>query len=145
MKKLNEEELMIGAVCGFCTVLWTGVLCIPLTTLTAILWAVGGAGIKSVRRYGVPFVWCLAVYFAHGGNLLAFLPFPFMVALLSIGYGLPSTQPYDEGSFLGRFWWKITDWPDQSKEEHEMMAEFWTRASIYIGLFMTAQLWWIIK
>jgi hypothetical protein len=94
-----------------------------LITLLAILGALGGQGIKWVRRFLYPGIitiyaiyvthnlWCLSIY------LLSFV--------LSIGYGIPQaykTEPNtifnpneinfkigfeDEGSALGRFFYKI--------------------------------------
>ena len=120
---LNKEELIIGAVFGLSFVLVFGWLVVPVSAATSFLWALGGRYGGGIRRWGVPaVVVAVSFYLTHAGNVL--VSYPLGVAVLSIGYGIPSTQPPDSGSALGSFWYKI-------KPE---LADLLTRGTIYLLL-----------
>lgn len=88
-----------------------------LITLLAILGAVGGQGPKWARRFLYPGIvmiyaiyslhnfWCLTIYSLSG--------------VLSMGYGIPDQS--DEGSFLGRFFYKLFNC-------NKLLANIFTRA-----------------
>jgi hypothetical protein len=120
---LNKEELTIGAVFGLTFVFNFGWLVIPVLVATSLLWALGGRYGGSIRRYGCSGV-VVAVAFLLSHSWWVFLSLPLGVAVLSIGYGIPSTQPPDEGSALGKFWFKIN--PE--------VANVMTRLTIYVLL-----------
>ena len=83
---------------------------------------------KFWRRLGVPIVTSLvsAICLHSYVPLLSILP---VYACFTIGYGLPSTQPPDEGSALGRFWYKFF------KQDYHK-ADVATRATIYLLMLM---------
>ena len=98
MNKLNFEEILVGFLYGSC--------CWPLLSwwavipglVCALLWAIGGAGPKLVRRLGVPAVMGICLSFTSLWLLLAILP---LWGIVSMGYGIPNET--DKGSWLGRF------------------------------------------
>jgi len=100
--KLNKEELLVGFIYGSC--------CWPLLSWWAVipgvacsvLWAIGGAGPKMVRRLGVPAVMVISLSFINLWLLLTILP---LWGIVSIGYGQPDST--DKGSALGRFYSKF--------------------------------------
>lgn len=122
---LNKEELIIGAVFGLTFVFNLGWLVLPVLAATSFLWALGGQYGGGIRRWGVPgVVVCAAFILSRHGSV--FLAYPLGVAVLSIGYGIPSTQPPDSGSALGRFWYKI----------NPSLANVLTRVTVYILLVL---------
>jgi hypothetical protein len=74
--------------------------------LGGALWKAGGTINKNYRRIGFSLVLSFLCY-KQTNNFLASL-FTFLISFtaLSIGYGIPDNT--DEGSALGRFWFKIT-------------------------------------
>lgn len=105
MKKLNIEEVGVGCLVGVAWAYFLGLWALLAVPLVAFLWAFAGAEgtSKNWRRIGVPLVicglataWCRSLI-----PLLGFAPFHFV---LRLGYGIPDAG--DEGSMLGRFWWK---------------------------------------
>ena len=106
---LNKEELGIGAVYGlaFSTIYsWWSILIVPIVS---VLWALGGATgfSKSYRRLGVSSVIGISLALITGSwvPLLSIIP---AFGVLTIGYGIPDYfyVPHDDGSFLGRIFWK---------------------------------------
>ena len=106
------EEAALGAAFGASLGFFVGpIMGVAAALGCAFLWALGGAenSKKAWRRLGVPLV-ALDVF------ILAHVPikFPLVLAstgaafgVLTIGYGIPSTQPPDAGSWLGRFFYKL--------------------------------------
>ena len=97
-------DMLYGFLYGLvsCVVLgWLGVL---VAIVTSLLWCMGGIGVLGYnlwRRIGCPLM--LAGSFALADHSLI----PVVSGLMQygafcIGYGRPSTQPYDKGSWLGR-------------------------------------------
>lgn len=113
MKQLNKEELAYGFVFGASMVYWTHLWAIPTAVICAYLWARSGmeGEAKFWRRVLCPV--------AQNVALAVSIPFSpeFLIAstaagfcatlMLSVGYGIPSTQPPDPGSVLGRYFFKL--------------------------------------
>ena len=97
--QLNKEELLVGFIYGSCVwpvISWWAV--IP-GAVCSLLWAIGGAGPKLIRRLGVPAAMGASLAFTSPWMLLCFLP---LWGIVSIGYGIPDAT--DKGSALGRFY-----------------------------------------
>lgn len=127
---LNKYELINGAVFAACLSVLIGWWALPLIPLFAFLWAWTGAGHGAFwRKILMPFIVCLVVFLFHNhwSKYWIWLSFPLSAIVLSLGYGIPSTQPPDPGSPLGRFWHKRV--PEYS--------EFLTRATIWILLALS--------
>lgn len=122
---LNKEELLIGLILPTIFVYWMGFWVVPVALVSSYFWALSGAPgqEKLWRRLGVPVLVALGIYLHTHTNIIFFGILPAFGAL-SIGYGIPSTQPPDAGSALGRFWFKIS----------QKYASWLTRLTIY-GLF----------
>ena len=110
MNKLNKEEMLVGFIYGSSTWPLLSWLAIVPGIICGILWAIGGAGIKQVRRFGVPAVMAGSLAFTSPWLLLTMIP---LWGIISMGYGMPG--PGDEGSFLGRFYmrwmsYKAANW-----------------------------------
>jgi len=99
--KLNQEELIIGFTVGICSCLVIGFWAIPVSLVTSFSWSyTAAAASKLYRRLGVPLVISSAcAVVAH--SWLPLISVPLAFGVLSIGYGIPSTQPPDAGSWLG--------------------------------------------
>lgn len=125
---MNKEEAVIGGVFGLAFIPVIGLWAIPLALGTSFLWAYGGADktSKGFRRFGVPLITAFALLLSLN-SWTTLLTVPGAIAILSIGYGIPSKQPIDEGSVLGRFWFKIVG-------GNEYLASILTRATIYSAL-----------
>lgn len=120
---LNKEELIVASTLTLIVVPFPmAMLAVPLC---AFLWALTGSeskwNYKLWRRLGVPLVWALCLWKRE-----AFFVVPVAYGLLSLGYGIPSTQPFDEGSWLGRLALKLTG--------NTTTANLLTRGIIYTGL-----------
>jgi hypothetical protein len=118
---VNKEELTIGFIFGLCFSPIIGWYALCLAPATSWLWAKSGApnSNKFYRRIGVPLL--TAAFTGLWWSI------PGAWALLSMGYGIPSTQPPDEGSTLGKFWFKVCG-------GSEKLAHIATRSTIYILL-----------
>lgn len=125
--KLNKNELTIGLVVGGLSVVKTGWFSVPIALACSFMWAYTGAGAsKLCRRLGVPSLIAGATALAKDNPvaLLSILP---AFAVLSMGYGIPTTKPYDEGSWLGRICYKLSN-------SNEDLAEFYCRSALYVLL-----------
>lgn len=130
MLDLNREEMLYGAFFGASLFFWSGFWAIPAAVICAAFWALGGAPNLSAgwRRLGCPIV--------QAGTLYAATRYPWVVVsvlpafgFLSLGYGIPSTQPYDEGSTLGKFFSRSVG--------TGFMANVLTRGTILLGLWLS--------
>ena len=74
--------------------------------LGGVLWKAGGTINKNYRRIGFSLVLSFLCYKQTNNFLASLFTFLISYAALSIGYGMPDST--DEGSVLGRFWFKIT-------------------------------------
>lgn len=137
---LNVFELICGAVFGFAPALLffskpAGAV-VPVLFFTvplcSYLWAWTGAGHGAVwRKVVMPAFVCVAIFVVRH-HWQVFIGLPFMMGILSMGYGIPSTMPQDPGSPLGRFWWKRTK--GATEKEHQDAAELRVRATIWGAL-----------
>lgn len=119
--KLNKSELIVGAIFGLCFYPFVHWVALTTAPLTAVLWALSGAGhSKLYRRLGVPLAASTALFVVKGSPSV-FVSVPIAFAVLCLGYGIPDQT--DEGSWLGREWLHITLDP--------FWANIWTRATIY--------------
>lgn len=130
-KMLSLEEMFIGHGIQFPFYFVIGWWVLPLALVSSMLWAYGGAEgtSKAWRRIGVP---AATAGFVVAFNptmvwMLAFIPAGW--GALTVGYGMPSTQPPDEGSTLGRLMLKVL--------KNYKIAEFATRLTTYL-LFWAA-------
>lgn len=103
--KFNLSELIIGAFFGASGFLILGPWTVLTTLVCSFFWALSGGGAsKLFRRLGCGAVVFSLLYFITKNpqflysNLGSF-------AVLSLGYGIPDNA--DEGSFLGRIFYKI--------------------------------------
>lgn len=134
--KLNKEELIIGFIFGIAfspIIHWWSLVIAPFTS---IFWAISGSewkyNFKLWRRLGVPLIACTVVYLVTK-NWHIWVSLPFAFAILSMGYGIPDST--DEGSTLGKFWYRISP----------QYANILTRGTIYLLLTITFCLGIFIK
>lgn len=137
--KLNREELLIGLIFGLCfipSLEWYALLLAPVTSF---LWALGGSedGLKIYRRLGVPLVTSLLCVIVQHSWWPA-LSIPMGFAVLSLGYGIPTIQPVDAGSWLGQICFSLA-------KHDEELAELYCRSIIYILLAIAFMPCWIAK
>lgn len=113
MKDLNMEELILGAAFAL---MWASQMGLGQTiffgTVASIFWAKSGRGDSKLwRRLGVPVVIVSGILMSSQHTLQSALPLlawiPICFGILSLGYGIPSTQPPDSGSWLGRITFRI--------------------------------------
>lgn len=128
MGMMNKSELLTGFIFGICFMPVIGLWAVLLACCTSILWALGGMKEKSWRRWGVPLVTASFISLLNS-TLVIWASVPVVWGILSIGYGIPSDNPPDEGSALGRFWYLLIS--------DEFWATFLTRGTIYILLAST--------
>lgn len=121
--KLNKEELLMGALVGFAylsVIKWWALLAMPVC---AVLWALGGTVNKAYRRFGVAFVMGLVAGWAmrspYAGAMVAFAT----GVVMAIGYGVPTWQPPDKGSWLGRFFF-------QKAGQNPVLTDIYVRATV---------------
>ena len=147
LKSLNKFEALIGLVFGLVFAVKIGWWALVLAPFTAYFWASGGAkkedgGNKLYRRLGCALFPALAVFAVHFPHWWCLLAVPLAFGVLSVGYGIPSTQPPDAGSVLGRWAYaialKFTDDP-----RPEWLAEIITRTLIYLLLSLTFIPCWV--
>ena len=140
--KLNTNEALVGDLYGLFFAIKVGWWAVPLSIACGILWSMGGTVNKAYRRVGCSLLPVLVVFIhSQDGtgtlNLWPWLSFPLAYAVLCIGYGMPSSQPYDEGSALGRFWDRVF------VLSSDYWANFFTRATIYFLLALAFIPVWI--
>lgn len=90
-----------------------------VASVSGLLGAIGGAGKKETRRWGIPLT-IASTAFAIMHHWTAFLAFA-LAGPMSIGYGLPGGD--DKGSVLGRFWYRVCS-------QHHLSADILTRTTI---------------
>ena len=122
--ELNRNELITGAIFGISFVWILGVYALALAPIAALLWALGGSVKKAYRRIGVPVAVAIFLSLVLSEWIRPALTIPGAFGILSIGYGIPSTQPPDAGSVLGRFFFKLSP----------RWADVLTRGSIFVML-----------
>ena len=121
-KKLNLEECYIGAGVGLAggLLIWYP-LALILAPVCGFLWAWAGADntSKNWRKLGIGAL--MAVLGLLFGGWWSLLVFPLMWGATSLGYGTPS--PTDEGSAIGKFWYRATD-------ENKKLSDVLTRGTV---------------
>lgn len=122
------EELLIGALIGSAYAGYFGHWTWVVAPVVTALWRMGGADgySKAYRRIGVPATIC-GVCLILTGNYAFVVSGLLMWGVLTIGYGIPSTQPPDEGSTIGRFFFELFG-------RDEKKADLATRA--FIGFLL---------
>lgn len=73
--------------------------------LGGVLWKAGGTINKNYRRIGFPLTLAIVCYTQTSSILASIFTFLIGHLALRIGYGIPDNT--DEGSALGKFWFKI--------------------------------------
>lgn len=133
--KLNKTEVIVGFAHGAWAMvmigLWWG---LALGAGTAVLFALGGAGQKLYRRIGVPAAVTALLVFSTG-KCMMLLAGAAGFEVLSLGYGLPSTQPPDAGSWLGQYVFaKLNLTPHNAKDE--LLANLIIRGGLFIAFVL---------
>lgn len=104
------EDFFSGFLVAQITALAIGPWSLLIGLFSGIAWVAGGQGwlgTKGWRRIGVPLLVCLP--FALSGHILGAVISGFgQFGVHCIGYGEPSTQPPDIGSWLGRIFGQYT-------------------------------------
>ena len=137
---LNKEELWLGWLFACCWSQFFGLWWILICPASAILWAMGGAPGRSAgwRRLGCPALVSGALWLKFGVHWLL-ISFICQCIVFSFGYGIPSTQPKDEGSRLGRFFWFVFMHSNLSMRQTELATDLAVRG--VIALLLAASLW----
>ena len=148
LMKLLPVDLLIGALVALPMTIWLGQYAIPIIVGSAYLWSLGGQRGHSYRSVWItlllnlPIIWITP--YPHLWPLLSAVP---MGVIMSLGYGLPSTQPPDSGSPLGRYWSKrftrVTGSGDFVPDE--MKATIAARGTIILGVWTCMVPWLFIK
>ena len=130
--KLNKEEIIRGFFITLPVTLmflpWKIALIISMGC--AVLYAMGGAdnSWSGYRRGIIPLVICIPTALMNPVKLL-FLSGTLMFGALSIGYGITTIAPgrpdNDEGSFIGRIFYKVF-------EGEETLAKWLTHGVIFL-------------
>jgi len=133
--KLNKEELLTGVAHSVVWCLFQGLFAIPALILSGLLWAFGGAEgtSKDWRRIGCPLVICLPILSKTWWAIPMAIAFHL---ILRIGYGIPSYLAdgtcTDNGSWLGRLWWKLCGGRQYPEIAKERAATIGTRTTIAV-------------
>jgi hypothetical protein len=124
---MNKNELLVGFLLTLSLAFITGLLVLPLAIICAYLWALSGMpdSDKIWRRLVVPTLWALCICY-HMDSWKCLFAIPISFGFLSMGYGIPATQPPDDGSWLGKFYFKLF-------KQNEWWANLFTRGTIYVG------------
>ena len=126
---LNVEEMFYGFGFGLMGAQFIGWWAVPVAVLCAFSWALGGAPNQSAawRRVGCPLILVgvtALITQVSPWFLLTVLP---LFGILSMGYGIPTEAPgrpdNDEGSALGRFFWRLTN-------KTELLTDIYVRTLI---------------
>ena len=117
MNKAMFEDFIQGFFLAQITMFYIGLWSLLIGLICGILWVLGGMGwlgYNTWRRLGIPLVICPLIAISRH-TWIPLISFPLMFGTFCLGYGIPSTQPPDEGSWLGRrfkkwarlVWWWI--------------------------------------
>ncbi len=130
---LNKEEILTGLAHSACWAFFQGWYAIPAALISGFLWAFGGAAetSKNWRRIGCPIIICLPILFKYPWVALSgFL----LHIILRLGYGIPTYLPdgtcLDNGSDLGRLWWKICGGKEVPDKSIERIATIGVRTTL---------------
>lgn len=119
---MNLSEVLIGAVFGSAWFYFLGWNVLWIAPVCAALWSLGGTYHKAFRRVGCAIVGGLIV----GVTLGPQWPWGLVTAAclygaLSVGYGIPTTSPYDPGSWLGA---RVYELCNEHEEDSDFMVRF---------------------
>jgi len=140
---MNKEELAVGFIIAGAWIVFLKAWLYLAFPLVAFLWALGGSEDKSYRRYGVPGVLIGCILLAGGWNTWLLASAVGLIAVLSMGYGIPTWDQnnvnIDEGSFLGRICYKLVGgkpayWDTNSQEKATMLCRGFVGALIALAL-----------
>lgn len=104
------EDFIIGFGFGQISMFVWGLWSLAIGLLSGILWVGGGHGwygTKAWRRIGCPIFICIP-FFLQGHVIGAGISFILQILWQTVGYGIPSVNPTDAGSQLGRIFGKWT-------------------------------------
>ena len=139
LNRSNIEDFTIGAIIGFGTAPWIGCLSCWTALASGLCYMQGGISHKWIRRFGcTAALWLPIAWVVKENFWLFFICGGWTLAVFHVGYGLPSIQPPDEGSALGRFWCRVMTY--DGCDDCYRGANFMTRATIYIALLIP----WVI-
>lgn len=131
-------DFLYGAIFGSIPLLfgagWFGLITVPAC---ALLYAMGGDNDwRSVwRDVGCSAVNAIGLILATG-NLLFLGAGVATYGLLTVGLGLPSIQPPDTGSPVGRLAWKLAQRVAHTVEDVELVANFYTHLFLYVTTWL---------
>jgi len=138
----NKEEFCVGMVLPsaflyflvFENVFLSATICSLVVIACGYLWERSGrSGEKKFwRRYICPLVFMVPVMINHPSWWLVGSYFALMGSI-SCGYGIPTTQPEDPGSAIGRFWYTgfaETMHPDVPETTLQRYSTMFTRGTI---------------
>jgi hypothetical protein len=136
LTRAEYEDIALGFTLGISTAPIVGWWAIVSALASSFFWWKGGRSGNSWQVYGCSVSTFLPITLLTQ-QAVVIIPCVISGLLMSVGYGIPSTQPHDEGSTLGRFWWKITN-------QNEKLTNILTRGTIYLGLLCTLLTTYII-
>jgi hypothetical protein len=125
------EDYILGALYGLGFIFLVGAWCIPILVLTSLLWGLGGKYGHAIRVFGIPIASYGIVWLLRSHSILALVSGALTGAVFSLGYGIPTTQPPDEGSGLGRFFYNLFN-------KNNFLANLFTRGTIYLLLAISS-------
>lgn len=126
---VKQQDFLIGFIYGLLSIAYVGWFGLIVAIASGLLWEKGGQEGHAWRVYGCALVVYLAASI-HLHSLWIVVPAALSMVILSLGYGLPSTQSPDAGSPLGRFFWKLT-------KQNVFLSNTLTRGTIYTLLAVT--------
>ena len=107
-------------------------LFLPFALIGGLLGSLGGtSGIsKGVRRVGIPVIITIFAIYTLGNFWC--ISIMFMSFVLSLGYGIPCFIPgyEDEGSSLGKFYYKLALTMGQNLTKTQLYANIMTRSTV---------------
>ena len=131
--KLNKEEIYVGIAYSIVWITFQGWWGILSALLSGLLCGIGGAEgtSKNWRRIGCPLVIVLPIIPITLYIILSGILF---YIVLTMGYGIPTYLSdgtcIDEGSHLGRIWWKICGGKNEPDNNIDRMATIGTRTTV---------------
>ena len=142
--KLNREEIGLGLAFGGSMMIFVGIVPgLVLGLVCGLLWAIGGSGLGRAWRFvGVPVAGWIALGLGGYHIVPCLIGSVHASVVLSLGYGIPSDQPKDDGSPIGRFFYYGL------AKMREDVATLWTRGTLagllgagYVGVHGVSLAW----
>lgn len=138
--ELDQKDFVAGVIYGLFSVFGAGFFGFVVAMVTGFLWAMGGAGVWGTnfwRRYLCPLVMGAVFSIAGFNPHFCAVSAALQIVAMHIGYSMPSMQPPDRGSFLGRFYDAVGDqvgWNDTAKSEATRLT--WTMILFFSMVLM---------